>query len=864
MIGIPRVISEMDGHGRNRLYLSVGLIAVVVVVIFTIFILDFEDNPQESMDNLFILLSSSVIALVGVSITGYIFLTESLRSVKESSPRNYAAATRYQKKIFRMLILVFAIGIVLVVAYAMVAFYLDTLDVLFSFRGPRTWAMVLSVVSFIGFLCISIHYDLRMMDIDSGIRREAQRLLDEMKREFHDKPHVVRLNPEEYVELTTPDREGRREFVPVHLHDGIDYAGIIYGVRGKDSSIIRNNVNTPDEYLIVAYRDMVDEFESNRVISVFDDIERILCRMAGINAETLGDTDRKKLESIFGVGNGRMSETGISNDIIDYYYSLKSYRDNYFVISTAQDTSVDENNGGDPWVTTAAIGDGQCLDRLFLEDGVVTTPSSKKRSKTDEMSEDLSAHLDAMTPFVYLLRYELSKKLAAEDLSGMPLPSYDFSYGNLEKCALRGCLLTGTSFYRANISDADLSDCDLTGADFKHARAYGTVFTGSKISGASFEGCSCDGTGFNKTSIANCKFPQTPMSGSSLESADVILCVFEDCNCSDSNLIRMSLIKSKMDECICINANLSQSTITNCSVSNSNFTGSNFTGANINNTSLKYSLFITTKAEGAEMTSNLLLDCDFSSSQMMRVNFTGSQILASSFESAQLLDTDFTRTFIGSYRLNSNLSEWVTKDEKVLRIYESNRRDILSAQNKTYGPDSDIVRMRNEISVFDHAFMMKCIFIETEITDVSMRYVLLNTATFNKVTLSNTTLENANLAEIYMADTNVTGCNLNNTSFANSNITSVKFINCHMNDAGFSGAVFTNTEFIECDMAKSSFAKSRLIGCTFRGSTGINPDLFYECILMNITLDRCVTSDNRTISGTFQNLKDLNARLVGP
>ena len=308
-------------RGR-RIGLSALFMLAIALIILVVWVKKFDDNPVDSLDNLFILLSSTVIALVGVSITGYIFLTESLRSIRESNPRYYTAANEYQQMIFKRLMQTFAIGIVLVVLYALVAYYLDSLMGLQTDVGLRTLVMALSVLSFIVFLCISIHYDLQMMSIDSGIDSKAREILDKKRGELESRPLVVRLNPEEFKELTRPDAAGRREFVPVHLHDGIDYPGLIYGIKGKDSARIDWTNKTPEEHLKVAYRDMVDEFESNRVISVFDDIERILCRMAGTNSETLGETDRKRLDSILGVGNGRMSESGIANDIIDYYYEL--------------------------------------------------------------------------------------------------------------------------------------------------------------------------------------------------------------------------------------------------------------------------------------------------------------------------------------------------------------------------------------------------------------------------------------------------------------------------------------------------------------------------------------------------------------
>ena len=156
---IDRLWDSLRDTSRKRLLMTAAFMLIMVVIILGIlFFGNLADLPQEGMDNLYILLSSSVIALVGVSVTGYIFLTESLRNIKESRPRFYSAADRYQRNVFKRLVRIFAIGIILVIVYAMMAYYLDTMDFLFNDVNVRTWMMLTGVISFIAFLALSVHY----------------------------------------------------------------------------------------------------------------------------------------------------------------------------------------------------------------------------------------------------------------------------------------------------------------------------------------------------------------------------------------------------------------------------------------------------------------------------------------------------------------------------------------------------------------------------------------------------------------------------------------------------------------------------------------------------------------------------------
>ncbi|MDO5852733.1 MAG: pentapeptide repeat-containing protein [Thermoplasmata archaeon] len=852
------------GFSKRGWKILLAILGVALVAAIMYIAMSMGSNPgQDGLENFYVLLSSSVIALIGVSVTGYIFLTESLRSTRDSNPRFLESANSYQKTVFSNLLRNFAIGIIIVVLFAIFAYYTVLKPDFIYLDRFRDVLMVLSTALFAGFLCWSIYLDINMMNIESGINAQARKILDSRKDVFSKRCLLVRMNTEEYRDLIEKDDDGvYHDFTPGHSPDP-SITGMILAINGKRYQDLPEVVDL-EELHYIAYRDISDELQVNRVITMFDDIEAILCRMVDNGSETLDDTDKKRLESLFGIGSGRMSEVGMANDIIDYYFELKKYRDSVFVVSGedrrddfgVQEEKESEEDGIPDWITYEGTADCRTVrDTPRTRSSPVDKGRKKKHLFGKEpVPINISEHLLTMTPFVYLLRYELAKKLRSEDLSNMRLSRCDLSYANLKKSSFRNSTLTDASFLYSDMTGADFTNCDLSGADFKNCTAVSAVFADSKIKGSYFDGSNCLGASFIRAAVSDSRFPGISMAGVTISSASVVEVVFENCNFTESSFAKSTVFRSVMDRCLYTNSKFSGATMSNCSIIADNFTSSDFTGTTVNNSTVKNSLFITSKMDGVVFISNTFLECTFSGSQMSGANFTGSQILAAAFDSTILTGSNFTRALIGAYRLDSSLNSWVIKDEDGLAGHQKIIEKImpLGEDSKSGIADEDldhvdITRMRSLLSKFDHSSMADCYFLEAEISSASMRYVFLNGSMFNKVRVSNTTFEKASLASLHVADTSFDRCNLNSTSFLGTTMTSSQFTGCFIEKSTFQGALITDVKFTDCKFKESSFDGAKIVDSWFIDVKKIDPYAFRGAKVNNLHLKDCTDADDNPI-----------------
>ena len=76
------------------------IVAVLMITIFGLFYMGWLSNDGDAKLDVSILLSSSVVALVGVTVTGYIFSTESLRQLGDDDYKYSHCAERNRSVIF--------------------------------------------------------------------------------------------------------------------------------------------------------------------------------------------------------------------------------------------------------------------------------------------------------------------------------------------------------------------------------------------------------------------------------------------------------------------------------------------------------------------------------------------------------------------------------------------------------------------------------------------------------------------------------------------------------------------------------------------------------------------------------------------
>jgi len=94
------------------------IVVSIIVVIFVFWI-----DPQAATSDIILLLSSSTVALIGVSITGYIFSSDSLRKHADDDYKYIYAAEEHKKGILDQLKIQFAVAVIFILFFTVIAHF---------------------------------------------------------------------------------------------------------------------------------------------------------------------------------------------------------------------------------------------------------------------------------------------------------------------------------------------------------------------------------------------------------------------------------------------------------------------------------------------------------------------------------------------------------------------------------------------------------------------------------------------------------------------------------------------------------------------------------------------------------------------
>ena len=861
-----------------------------------------------SFSDYMISILAAVIGIIGVSITGYIFMTESVRSLGDSDPYKKSVADAVRSRIYSQLcvILLFSIGEIILCVIFIDADEISNIE-----------ATVVSVM-FSYILLFSIWLDLRMMNFNRGLVNSAKTRLDHLKVLFNTKPMVIRLDSEEYNNMIAKKRTGNMEdftedhdksfqikaykgnsadkkdneiaTVPMnplfqfHIHSvqqdrPSDPAyQIFYVIHGRDDNILYSqssiwtrlkSLNLSTQYVlnrwsIIGYCDIHDEFDVYNVFHVFESIEKILCRSIGTESPVINKSDNMKLSSTLSKGTPYRAEAGMVDDIISLYYMVREYRDNYMV-RFEEDYDIDEPS-------TIKFPDLPMLNLLSHEcpgvinfrkhDGLSTEVERMESSDNASLS-----YMQAVSPFVYLLRYELSKKMSRLELSDLSLNGYDFSYGILDGSILKGSMLMNTVFYITSMNGIDLGKCDLTGSTFTRCSAIASYFGDAVLSNVLIEKTPLEESVFDHASITGSVFPKLNMKGCAFSNAAIVNSAFDDTRLTNTSFLGSKIISSRLNNCLMcdsklISVSLSESMITNCDLSGSNIGKSSMSTSTIVN-----SRFIRTNLSESILTSDMILNCDFSSSLCQMIDFTGSQLLSVKFNSASLNKSNFTHAYIGPYELHPR-SKWPVRDNELYDEYNNVQQKLKNIGNAQELKSKEMNReiksainlqteVLSHISSFLNSLAQQCIFSDSELFQCRMYGTLLTGSSFTNTKLTDSCFQNSSFAETKFTDVLVLGCSFTNASFDGALIANTMFRNTIMHDASFAKCNLTQCRIADSDMDNTSFEGSTLINCTFYNVENLSNTIFHSTI-SNLVLDSCRIGDIR-IKGTFDNVDMLKA-----
>ncbi len=817
-------------------------------------------------------IGSSILAISGVSITGYIFLIESVRRLGETDPQKKSVADQLKSDIFDDLKIQFFITIILAVSAALLAA---------DIPGNEYMAAV-PVGVLTGVLIWAIYLDMEMMNFQNLLPSKAKGHLDEMRRELSRKRLVVRLDSQEYADLVgSKYGEGVNDFVEVYDYvDGTSGKGDVMSIRGMDDNYMYKADRKKGQreivpWSVVGINNLISaDFEVRDVLPIFEDMEKILCKITGVEGKVLTEVNRTKLVSSLNTGTSYRMEAGIIDDIDHWYFEIKRYRDYYMVAFENIEPAPDSKDIPD--CLHLPVGDDECVGIINHEPEA--PESSRRRTVTsDPMGLE---YLRTVTPFVYLMRYELCKKLDNMDISGLSLSYFDFSYGNMRKSVLKDSVLMGCTFFATDLSNADISGCDLTDADFKMVNCNGLDLSRSTLDNIVFDECQMNGSQFIRTSLSRIVFPRLVMDGSTFEGASVFDTYFKNCKINNASFRDSKIISGRFADCLCADSDLRSVTISESTISGTDMHGGNLSGSMISTATIKNCNFIKAVFDSSIMTSNMVVNCDFSNTQCSGINFTGTQFLAVSFESSKLSGSNFTRVFVGSLGIRPRDSLWCSYDEAVrgdyLDIYEAanvvrtqNSESIggewekaeASAMDKAVESASLMSGIKRNQSVFDHVEAVGCLFSEFEAANASMFGAILDRSVMIGMRTSCITLENSSMNGVTVMNSAFRDSNFRNASMEGASLTATTFANCVIRGASLPSAIFSNCTAVSCDFKDTSFEGVSLIDCEFRGVRGLDATLA-KSNCSSLTLKGCYLSDDIgagdvRLDGTFNNSEEL-------
>ncbi len=135
-----------------------------------------------------------------------------------------------------------------------------------------------------------------------------------------------------------------------------------------------------------------------------------------------------------------------------------------------------------------------------------------------------------------------------EDLSGLDLSGYDFSYANLNRSNLAGTTLSYATFHGASLEQAILDECEFIGSDLAYA----------SLNECSAKRCGFGGANLSYASMINADLSDATLSRSKLIHSDLRAANLKDARLSEADLTKAIFTRAKL-----INSDLKHSNVCN-------------------------------------------------------------------------------------------------------------------------------------------------------------------------------------------------------------------------------------------------------------------------------------------------------------
>ena len=619
----PTLIALWERFTATRLLCPFWFVWLITVVVLIAVLdegwlhFDLWSNPSISdlLKDMVVFLASTIIAVGGVTITGFIFFIESIRRLVDSNQIYADTVDDMRERLLCAVIVTFSLCIV----YAVIC-GICMVTVFDEVGGDDTRNAAASALLIIYgiLLAENLHLDFRVMGYKSYLTNFARRNKTILRGRIEgaEKPYM-RVLPEEFSSIPDTLVNRLKDEERKSLGESEQRSGYVVCLEGGDGYAVNTSVkNQKHAGTVVGYCRISDRYDIRDVMKAYDDTERILKRIAGLKDNSFKSEDYKRLESALGAKSVISSGNGMSDDIIDGYHILKKYHDSLVV---AED----------------------------------------HRRRRDPITD---RDLKAMMPFLSILRFELALKLSGKDLSGINLRGYDFTNAVMRNTILADGAYIDASFNGARMDCANVSRCDLSMSDLRDVSADSAVFDGSKMVRTELDGAVLRGSSFIGTSLRYASMARTDVTGCVLRGAEILSADVHGSDFSGSDLRSVNCVGTTAEDSRFANAIFDGSRMSDGTFRGCDFTGTNFGSSAINNMYFQKLVLNATRFEEADIMECIFVDSSFYDAYAARVNFTGSVLMGVNFSEARLSGCDFNKTVIGPYSRTGDGQETVYPD----------------------------------------------------------------------------------------------------------------------------------------------------------------------------------------------------------
>lgn len=564
--------------------LATGIALLLILANEFFGFIDIVDSEAigDFMNDIMVFLASTIIAVGGVTITGFIFFIESIRRLVDTDQIYADTVEDMRAHLLHSVISSFTACIIFAILCGVCM-----VTVFDNNAGDKgTTVISIGLLCSYGILLIeNLYLDYRVMGYKGYLCKFAR----ENKAELKDKLENESANS---INVLSEESSALRKSGLLDS-DKEDIAGRIYCEPNRYSS----DENKKDCI------EVSDRYSIWDAMKLYDDTERILKRIAGLDNESFASDDYKRLETALGAKQYLKADTGMADDIMKGYKDLKKYHDSMIV-----------------------AGNGDDGEKISDEE------------------------LKPMLPRLSLLRFELVRKLSEKDLSGLTLHGYDFSNGIMRNTVLTDGKLIDSSFIRTELDCANLTGCDLSMSDMNNAHAESAIFDRAKMVRVNISDTRLSGSSFVKAIVRRAGINGSDLTGTVMTDTEILSTSIRDSDFSGTDMRSANCVDVEAENVRFANSTFDGSRIDDGTFRGCDFTGTNFGDSAINNMYFQDLTLNAVRFDNADIMESIFVGCSMYDSFCSDVNFTGSVLMGVNLSEARISDCDFNKALICPYR----------------------------------------------------------------------------------------------------------------------------------------------------------------------------------------------------------------------